>query len=142
MNNAVILPLVEHPFMGQMIAGTKNYEFRKYRMSHMISHVYFYLLAPTSAIRYVASVGTVHSRLEDGPIPETGIGNKEFNEGNPEWRGYDFAYKITGLWELDQQITMQELRETYGLKGPPRSLVYASEEMRSDYGLDKMRKLR
>lgn len=142
MREAVILPLVEHPFMGQMVSGVKNYEFRRYRMSHMVSHVYFYILAPISAIRYVASIKTVHSRRLDGPIPETGVGNREFNEGAAQWKGYEFAYEITGVWELLKEISLQELKDNYGLKGAPRGLVYAPEKLTRDYGLDKMKKLR
>lgn len=53
-----------------------------------------------------------------------GLGNIEFNTRHPAWAGYDYAYKILTVWELNEHIPLHVMRDKYGFKMAPRGMVY------------------
>jgi len=57
------------------------------------------------------------------------MGNKEFNERHSDWEGYEFAYEVMSVWELRRKVTARELKEKYGFKAVPRSLVYVTSRL-------------
>ncbi|KAK5659351.1 hypothetical protein OQA88_1444 [Cercophora sp. LCS_1] len=111
----VILP-TQDPYMEQVIAGTKNYEFRKYRPKPTAKRIYETLPARTR-------------NKGDPPLAEDGLGNAELNSRHKDWAGRDFAYKILSVYELWEPIPLAVMKSDYGFKGPPRGMVYLPDRM-------------
>ncbi|RMZ81022.1 hypothetical protein DV738_g2409, partial [Chaetothyriales sp. CBS 135597] len=125
----VILPM-QDPYMSQIINGTKNYEFRKYCLKPSIRRIWFYRTAPHSAITHICEILPARTRNPgDEPLVEDGLGNSEFNSRHADWEGYDFAYKIKSVYELQKPISLTEMRTTYAFKAAPRSLVYLPQSI-------------
>jgi predicted transcriptional regulator len=137
-----ILPM-RQPYMDQIVSGIKDHEFRRYRISHTVKRVWFYVTAPESRISHICEISEAKTREEgDEPLPETGRGNKEFNERHPDWEGSAFAYEVKGVWELRKKLTLKELKGEYGFKAAPRGLVYVTPEMLRDVKLEEQIKIR
>jgi hypothetical protein len=120
----IILPM-QDPYMGQIVNGSKNYEFRKYRLKPGIRRIWFYRTAPHSSITHICEIQPARTRNSgDEPLKEDGLGNAEFNARHPDWDGYDYAYRILSVWELRQHIPLGAMRTKYGFKSAPRGLVY------------------
>ncbi|KAK8052274.1 hypothetical protein PG993_003659 [Apiospora rasikravindrae] len=119
-----VLPM-RGPYMDQIINGTKNYEFRKYCLKAGVQRIWFYRSAPHSAITHVCEILPARTRNPgDAPLLENGLGNTEYNNRDPEWDGYDYAYKITSVYELRQAIPLADMKREYGFKSAPQGLVY------------------
>jgi len=128
----VILPMTDN-YMQQIIRGEKNYEFRRYLIASSVQRVWFYLNAPFSHIGYICEIDPARTRKEgDVPLIEDGSGNKEFNERHQDWDGYDFAYRVRSVYKLRRPIGLQEFKLRYGVKGPPRGLVYVPDSLLKD----------
>jgi predicted transcriptional regulator len=124
-----ILPM-RQPWMEYIANGSKNFEFRKYRISDDVKRIWFYVTAPESRISHICEVEPARTRLPgDEPLPLNGYGNKEWNE---HLFDSDFAYEIKSVYELNNPVTLQILKERYGLGGAPRGLVYVSEQLALD----------
>jgi predicted transcriptional regulator len=112
-------------YMQQIVNQTKNYEFRRYRIDPSVLRVWFYLNAPHSHIAYICEIDPARTRNPgDEPLIEDGLGNKEFNERHKDWAGYDYAYRIRSVWKLNTPIGLDRMKTMFGMKGPPRGLVY------------------
>lgn len=132
-----ILPMIADPWMEQIISGQKTYEFRKTRIRPSVKRIWFYLTSPHSCIKYICEIDPARTRNPgDEPLEEGPLGNKEFNERHREWDGYDFAYKIKSVYELRSPITLKDMKEKYGLKSAPRSIVFVKADMLEDVSLD------
>jgi hypothetical protein len=68
----------------------------------------------------------------DKPLPEDGLGNRDFNERHRGWEGYDWAYRVRSVWRLKDPLTLEELRDTYGFRSAPRGLIYLPKELERD----------
>lgn len=111
--------------MQQIVDGKKNYEFRKYCLKPSVKRVWFYRTAPHSSIEYICEILPAATRnVNDTPLDENGLGNREFNTHDKEWEGYDFAYNIESVYHLDCPVTLSQLRKDYGMKSAPRGPVY------------------
>lgn len=120
--------LNEH--MQLIIRREKNHEFRRYHLPDTVARIWFYLSAPFSHIAYVCEVLPARGRgPEDDPLLGDGVGNKEFNERHEDWEKYNYAYPVQSVYKLATPISLRELKETYGMKGAPRSAVYAPETL-------------
>lgn len=67
----------------------------------------------------------------DVKLPEDGLGNKEFNERQPDWNGYDFAYKIVEVRKLAEPITLVELEREHRLAGPLKGVLVTPRSLKS-----------
>ena len=124
------------------MSGLKTFEFRKYRISQNVKRVWFYVTAPESRISHICEIDGARTRTaSDEPLPQTGLGNKEFNERHIDWVGYDYAYKIKSVYELKKPLTLNIMKEKYGWKSAPRGLVYVSSELIRAIPLEEQRKL-
>ncbi|SPJ79106.1 uncharacterized protein FTOL_07497 [Fusarium torulosum] len=119
------------PYMQQIIDGTKTYEFRKYNMAS-IQRVWFYRTAPHSAITHICTVN-------QAPLPEDGLGNKEYNEKDPDYECYDYAYRVNEVYEIKAEggkgITWAMMKDEHGMKIPSRGRVTVPESMITQYRL-------
>lgn len=132
------------PYMQQIIDGTKTYEFRKYDMAG-IKRIWFYRTAPHSAITHVCEVETAVNRgAECPPLPEDGLGNKEYNEKHIDWDGYNFAYHIKSVYQVNAPhgIPWIQMRDQHGIKAPPRSRITLPDSIREQFQWDKQTKIR
>lgn len=133
-----ILPMTDD-YVQQIVGKEKNYEFRRYRINSDVRRIWFYLNAPNSHISFVCEVDSARTRQPgDEPLVEDGLGNKEFNKRDPEWDGYDFAYRIRSVRRLPTPITLANMKSKHGIKGAPRSLVYVPESMLSAWRCSDM----
>ena len=125
-----VILAMQDPYMAQIVDGRKNYEFRKYCLKSSVKRIWFYRTAPHSSITHVCEILPAHTRNPgDTPLPEDGLGNAEFNNRHKDWDCYDFAYKVVSVYELHQQISLEDLRAKHGLKSAPRGLVYLPESI-------------
>ncbi|KAF5017286.1 hypothetical protein F66182_10801 [Fusarium sp. NRRL 66182] len=132
------------PYMQQIIDGTKTYEFRKYNMAG-IQRIWFYRTAPHSAITHICPVNEAVTRKPcDQPLPKDGLGNKEYNQKDPDYEGYDYAYRINAVYEINaeggQGITWAMMRDEHGMKIAPRGRVRVPESMIAQYSLEGQNK--
>ncbi|KAI8711545.1 hypothetical protein NCS52_01418300 [Fusarium sp. LHS14.1] len=134
------------PYMQQIIDGTKTFEFRKYNMAG-IKRIWFYRTAPHSAITHICPVDEAATRNPgDEPLPEDGLGNKEYNEKHVDYEGYDYAYRIKEVYEINAEgvkgITWEMMRDEHGMKIAPRERVTVPVSMVAQYPLENQRKIR
>ncbi|KAH6884245.1 hypothetical protein B0T10DRAFT_493806 [Thelonectria olida] len=133
------------PYMQQIIDGTKTYEFRKYTMAG-IERIWFYRTAPHSAITHICPVNEAATRRPgDAPLPEAGLGNKDYNEHHPDYDGYDYAYRINGVYKIDAKggkgITWAMMRDEHDMKIAPRGRVTVPQSMLDQYKLEEQPKI-
>ena len=118
------------PYMQQIVDGIKNYEFRKYRLITSIKRISFYRVAPHSSVEYICEIEPARTREKgDEPLEENGLGNWEYNTGHKDWEGYDYAYKIKSVYQLDEPITLQRLQANYDFKSAPRGWMYTPKSL-------------
>ncbi|KAF4999363.1 hypothetical protein FGRMN_2504 [Fusarium graminum] len=136
---------MQDPYMQQVIDGTKTYKFRKYNMAG-IERIWFYRTAPHSSITHICPVSQAVTRNDDDePLPEDGLGNKDYNEKHPDYERYDYAYRINGVYEIQAQggqgITWPMMRDEHGMKAPPQGRVTVPESMIAQYHLEGQKKI-
>jgi predicted transcriptional regulator len=138
-----ILPMRD-PYMTQIVDGSKTYEFRRYQLSPSVRRIWFYRIAPHSQLEFACEIdpGVTRGHEGDKPLPEDGLGNREFNECHKDWDGYDWAYHIKSVWRLKKPLTLKELGDKYGFKSAPRGLVYLPKELKRDVAWDQQEKIR
>ena len=116
--------------MQQIVRGEKTYEFRRYLISPSVKRIWFYLNAPLSHIGYICEIDSARTRnLGDEPLPEDGLGNKEYNSRHKECDRYDFAYRVKSVWRIQEPITLAVMKEKFGIKIAPRGLIYVPPKM-------------
>lgn len=104
-----------HPEHARRIAdGTKDHEFRGWKMPVTVCRAWIYVTKPESRLRYMACVGPAKGRRE---IREGGLGNAEFNRGKGNAR---FAHEILELYELNNPVSMNRMRENGWWEAPPQ----------------------
>lgn len=141
LNTDVILPM-QDPYMDQIIDGTKNYEFRKYRLKPSVKRIWFYRTAPHSSITHVCEILPAQTRnTGDPPLEENGLGNVEFNTRQKDWEGYDYAYKITSIYAINNPLPLADAMTYHGFKSAPRGLVYLPTSINRQVNWRKQNKL-
>lgn len=124
-----ILPMT-NDCMQQIVRGEKTYEFRRYLISPSIKRIWFYLNAPLSHVGYICEIESARTRNPgDEPLPEDGLGNKEYNSHHKDRDRYDFAYRVKGVWRIREPITLAVMKEKFGIKIAPRGLIYVPPKM-------------
>jgi predicted transcriptional regulator len=126
----VILPMTNY-HMQKIVHREKTYEFRRYHIASSVQRVRFYLNAPFSHIAYICEIDPARTRgTGDEPLPEDGLGNKEFNERHKDMFRYDFAYRVQSTYRLVEPITLAEMKARFGIKCAPRGLIYTPESIK------------
>ncbi|KAM0331421.1 hypothetical protein ACHAQA_003094 [Verticillium albo-atrum] len=108
-----------HPkHVEDIVKGTKNHEFRSYRIPNIVTRMWIYVTAPASTLRYMAVISNCK---QPGEIEETGLGNAEFNAGK---KHNSFAYELQEVYELNNPVPLAEMKEHGWLAGPPQKYNY------------------
>ncbi|KAA8900250.1 hypothetical protein FN846DRAFT_781877 [Sphaerosporella brunnea] len=124
----VLMP-IQPLHMGRIAARQKTHEFRGYLLPRGVKRIWFYTTAPAQKLRYVADIGNGKKPGEIATT-DTGLGNKEFNEGKKKAGTY--GYEILKLWEVGKGtngFTLERLKEEGWIKGPPQKYQYVKAEM-------------
>ncbi|KAL0941877.1 uncharacterized protein CTRU02_204640 [Colletotrichum truncatum] len=109
-----------HPeHMDNIVAGTKDHEFRSYKIPSTVSRMWMYITKPASELRYMACISEAKV---PGEIDEDGIGNADFNRH--KLPGAKFAYRLYEVYELNDPVPLGEMQENGWLHGPPQKYNY------------------
>lgn len=109
-----------HPEHAEQIAeGTKNHEFRNYRIPQTVGRIWIYITRPVCALKYMA---TISGAKEPGQISydDRRVDNEEFNEG----KGLKFAYELKQVYELNNPVSLARMKENGWVDEAPAKYVY------------------
>lgn len=109
--------------------------------------IWFYRTAPNSAITHICPVDKAVTRtLDDAPLPEDGLGNREYNEKHADYEGYGYAYRSKEVYEINAEggrgITWAMMRDEHSMNIAPRGRVTVPASMLEQYPLGGQRKIR
>ncbi len=108
-----------HPEHVDRIAdGTKDHEFRNYKIPQTVSRFWIYVTRPMCELQYMAIVGPAR---EPGQIDgSSGMGNAEFNDG----KAAKFAYRLEQVYELNNPVSLAMMKKNGWVEGPPQRYTY------------------
>lgn len=108
-----------HPEPADLIAnGSKDHEFRSYKIPNTVSRIWLYVTSPTCELRYMAVIGPAKQPGEI--VDDSGIGNREFNGGS----GSKFAYELQEVYLLNNSVSLATMKENGWMGGSPQKYVY------------------
>ncbi|CAK7273751.1 hypothetical protein SEPCBS57363_005809 [Sporothrix epigloea] len=103
----------------RIVSGTKDHEFRSYKIPHTVSRFWIYATRPVCELQYMAVVAA--GFRQPGEIDsESGFGNADFNAGRLVAK---FAYKLMQVYQLNNPVSLDVMKRN-GWKGPPRRYDY------------------
>lgn len=103
----------------EIINGTKTHEFRNYKIPQTVARIWIYIARPVCQLKYMATLGQVKLPGEISP-EDLGIGNKDFNEG----KGSKFAYELKQVYQLNNPVSLAQMRENGWVEEAPVRYVY------------------
>ncbi|KAI1741396.1 hypothetical protein F4680DRAFT_415262 [Xylaria scruposa] len=109
-----------HPeHIAKIIDRTKNHEFRVWKIPQQVSRIWIYITRPECELKYMCRFGEakVPGEIED----DKGVGNIEFNQGKMSAK---FAYEILQVYELNNPVSLDEMKKKGWVKGPPQKYTY------------------
>lgn len=114
----IIIPI--HPEqIRKIVSGTKDHEFRNFKIPHTVSRFWMYATRPVYELQYMAVVAA--GFRQPGDIDsDSGVGNTEFNAGRLVAK---FAYKLVQVYQLNNPVSL-DVMKTNGWAGPPRRYDY------------------
>lgn len=102
-----------------MVKGMKNHEFRNYKIPAQVARIWIYVTHPICELRYMANIGPAAQPGEiDG---ESGLGNADFNSGKS---GYKFAHELLQVYQLNNPVPLQMMKENGWVGSSPQKYVY------------------
>jgi predicted transcriptional regulator len=111
-----------HPEPADLIAnGSKNHEFRNYKIPNTVSRIWIYITRPICELRYMATIGPAK---QPGAIDDdSGVGNREFNAQAGNYK-YKFAYELLQVYQLNNPVSLEMMKEKGWVESPPQKYVY------------------
>jgi hypothetical protein len=110
--NDVVL-YIDTKHVPHILDGSKNHEYRKYRLPDTVKRLWLFENAPIKAITTILDVGPVR---EPGEVNDpTGIGNDDFDKG---LKLSKFGYPIHGVRRLLKPITSKIAKEVFDYDFP------------------------
>ncbi|KAI0515012.1 hypothetical protein F5B22DRAFT_212655 [Xylaria bambusicola] len=109
-----------HPeHIARIVDQTKNHEFRVWKIPQQVSRIWIYITRPKSQLQYMClfSEPKTPGEIED----EGGVGNVEFNQGKMAAK---FAYEILQVYELNNPVSLDEMKRKGWVAGPPQKYTY------------------
>lgn len=102
-----------------IVNGTKNHEFRNYKIPTQVSRIWIYVTHPICELRYMAVIGPAK---QPGEVDdENGLGNAEFDSGAS---GYKFAHELLQVYQLNNAVPLATMKENGWVGSPPQKYVY------------------
>lgn len=117
MSNAIYVS-INKDATNKIVNRQKNHEFRNYIPKRNFDTLYVYVTAPISKLLYIIHIEKIICYPE--LIEENGDGNILFNEGKKS----KYAYKISAVYKLNHEYTLNELKNDYEFT-PPQSYAYS-----------------
>ncbi|KAH6685029.1 hypothetical protein F5X68DRAFT_155000 [Plectosphaerella plurivora] len=109
-----------HPqHVENIVSGTKNHEFRNYKIPNLVTRMWIYTTAPASELRYMARISPAKVPGEIGD--DGGVGNADFDANKTVAK---FAYQLLDVYELNNPVSLSEAKEHGWLAGPPQKYNY------------------
>ncbi|KAJ6541818.1 hypothetical protein B0H19DRAFT_325843 [Mycena capillaripes] len=134
-----ILISIKSPYMNNIVARSKNHEFRKYLISRTVERMWLYVSSPDQTLRYIAIISQGKA---PGEIPTDleGLGNADFNNGLKTVLDASYAYEIMHLYRLRLPLHISVLNERYGIS-PPQRYAYIPKQLLDDVKLEEQEML-
>lgn len=104
----------------EILNRTRDHETRRYKLPPSICRAWLYERPPISAVRYMAEIGS--AKHPGDIIDETGVGNQAFNARKSNT--FLTAYEILQLYELENPLTLEELKAKEWLKTAPKPMKW------------------
>ncbi|KAJ1337912.1 hypothetical protein MN608_00768 [Microdochium nivale] len=104
----------------QIVEGTKDHEFRAWKIPSEVSRVWLYATNPHSELRYMCILGS--AKLPGEIANEKGVGNTEFNSGKKKFANY--AYEFLQIYELNNPVPLAEMIRKGWIKGAPQKYAF------------------
>ena len=102
-----------------IVSGTKDHEFRTYKLPIQVTRCWIYTTLPVGEVKYMATLGPAQ---EPGEIDsETGVGNAEFNSGTS---GFSYAHKLKQVYQLNNPVPLALLKKKGLGDAPPQKWRY------------------
>lgn len=114
----------DEQWMSYIVNKEKNYEFRKWKTDSETRRMWIYINKPTAQLKYIIEID--QPVVYPNQISEDGLGNKEFNQAADDYKGYNFAYRIKHLYELNSPIDSKTMKSKYNIH-PPQKFTYVSK---------------
>lgn len=127
MNKKAVYMSINPNATQKILDQIKNHEFRNYIPKQPFDMIFAYVTAPISSLKYVIEI----NRIIKYPdlINYEGDGNIEFNLGNKT----KYAYEIHSVYEIDNHISLSQLKNDYNFI-PPQAFAYDKRyEMLTDH---------
>ncbi|CAK7267045.1 hypothetical protein SEPCBS119000_002338 [Sporothrix epigloea] len=98
----------------RIVSGTKDHDFRSYKIPNTVSRFWIYATRPVCELQYMAVVaaGFRHPGEIDS---ESGFGNADFNAGRLVAK---YAYKLVQVYQLNNPVPLDVMRKN-GWTGAP-----------------------
>ncbi|KAI8965065.1 hypothetical protein F5Y11DRAFT_313784 [Daldinia sp. FL1419] len=114
----IIMSLHPEP-LAKIINGTKNHEFRVWKMPRTVNRVWIYSTKPLSELKYMCMLSPpkVPGEIED----DKGVGNVEFNQGKTVSK---YAYEILQVYELNDPVSLEEMKKKGWVNAAPQKYVW------------------
>ncbi|KAF3060895.1 hypothetical protein GL218_03149 [Daldinia childiae] len=105
--------------LAKIINGTKNHEFRVWKIPPTVTRVWIYSTRPFSELKYMCTLGPpkVPGEIEDNK----GVGNVEFNQGKAVAK---YAYEILQVYELNDPVPLDEMKKKGWVNAAPQKYVW------------------
>ncbi|KAJ7837403.1 hypothetical protein B0H14DRAFT_3702831 [Mycena olivaceomarginata] len=113
-----ILISIKSQHMNNIVARSKNHEFRNYPISRTVERMWFQ--------------GKVPGEISDG---DSGLGNSDFNKLTTTIGAASHAYEVIHLYKLAQPLHISLLRERYSVS-PPQRYTYTPKQLLDDVKLE------
>lgn len=111
---------IKPQFVGKIVTGEKNYEFRKYIPKKGIDRLWIYTSSPISALEYVADIDEIITYPDK--ISKVGFGNDDFNCGIKKSKN---AYSIAHLYRLETPLNLKFLKDKFRIFCSTKLLLFA-----------------
>ncbi|KAI0849823.1 hypothetical protein F5Y00DRAFT_234929 [Daldinia vernicosa] len=117
-NSDIMVSLHPEP-LAKIINGTKNHEFRVWKIPPTVTRVWIYSTRPFSELKYMCTLGPpkVPGEIED----TKGVGNVEFNQGKAVAK---YAYEILQVYELNDPVPLDEMKRKGWVNAAPQKYVW------------------
>ncbi|OAA60497.1 PUA-like domain protein [Niveomyces insectorum RCEF 264] len=111
-----------HPeHVRNIVNGTKDHEFRSYKIPQTVSRFWIYVTRPVCELQYMAVVAAGFRQPGEIEDSTSGLGNADFNAGRTAAK---FAYKLVQVYQLNNAVPLAVMKANGWIDGPPQRYAY------------------